>query len=155
MVDDRIRSIIEKDTYDNQLKRDARFTYRYAIALSCTRGSMASSTLFFRICILIVCLFALGWLAGRFVWTSIAACVIMLLPLIESRAGIIHVFKKIAGASASIGQGRREIPLQQNDSNLRNAYEGHGILQSKKILFAVDGFLASLRAKLYKYFIHL
>jgi len=68
---------------------------------------------------------------------------------------MIQVFKKIAGASASIGQGRREIPLQQNDSNLRNAYEGYGILQSKKILFAVDGFLASLRAKLYKYFIHL
>jgi hypothetical protein len=88
---------------------------------------MASSTLFFRICILIVCLFALGWLAGRFAWASIAASVIMLLPLIESRAGMIQVFKKIAGASASIGQGRREIPLQQNDSNLRNAYEGHGM----------------------------
>jgi hypothetical protein len=116
---------------------------------------MASSTLFFRICILIVCLFALGWLAGRFAWASIAASIIMLLPLIESRPDMIQVFKKIAGASASIGQGRREIPLQQNDSNLRNAYEGHGILQSKKILFAVDGFLASLRAKLYKYFIHL
>jgi hypothetical protein len=26
VVDDRIRSIIEKDTNDNQLKRDARFT---------------------------------------------------------------------------------------------------------------------------------
>jgi hypothetical protein len=116
---------------------------------------MASSTLFFRICILIVCLFALGWLAGRFAWASIAASVIMLLPLIESRPDMIQVFKKIAGASALIGQGRREIPLQQNDSNLRNAYEGHGILHSKKIRFAVDGFLASLRAKLYKYLIHL
>jgi len=34
VVDDRIRSIIEKDTNEIQLKRDARFTYRYAIALS-------------------------------------------------------------------------------------------------------------------------
>ena len=33
VVDDRIRSIIE-DTNDNQLERDARFTYRYAITLS-------------------------------------------------------------------------------------------------------------------------
>jgi urea-proton symporter len=90
VVDDRIRSIIEKDTNDKQLKRDAKFTYRYAIALSCTCGSLASSTLFFRICILIVCLFALGWLAGRFAWASIAAGVIILLPLIESRVGIIQ-----------------------------------------------------------------
>lgn len=89
------------------------------------------------------------WVGLAFAWASIAACVIILLPLIESRVGIIQVFKKIAGASASLGQGKRETPLQQNETSLRNAYREHGLMKSKKILVAVDGSLASLRALSY------
>lgn len=55
IVDDRIRSVIEKDTNDNQLKRDARFIYRYTIALSLVLVVVWPLPLyFFRICILIV-----------------------------------------------------------------------------------------------------
>jgi nucleotide-binding universal stress UspA family protein len=72
-----------------------------------------------------------------------------LLPLIESRVGIIQVFKKIASISASLGQGKRETPLQQNETRLRNAYGEHGVMQSKKILVTVDGSLAPLRALSY------
>jgi hypothetical protein len=79
------------------------------------------------------------WVGLAFAWASIAAGVIILLPLIESRVGIIKVFKKIAGASASLGEGRGETPFQRNDTSLSNAYERDGEMQSKKILVAVDG----------------
>ncbi len=148
VVDDRIRSIIEKDTNDNQLKRDARFTYRYAIALSLVLVVVWPLPLYFSGYVFSLFVYTL-WVGLAFAWASVAAGVIILLPLIESRAGIIQVFKKIAGVSASIGQGGRETPLPQNESNLRNAYEEHGITQSKKILVAVDGSLASLRALSY------
>jgi urea-proton symporter len=148
VVDDRIRSIIEKDTNDNQLKRDARFTYRYAIALSLVLVVVWPLPLYFSGYVFSLFVYSL-WVGLAFAWASIAAGVIILLPLIESRAGIIQVFKKIVGVSASIGQGRRGTPLPQNEFNLRNAYEEHGITQSKKILVAVDGSLASLRALSY------
>lgn len=148
VVDDRIRSIIEKDTDDNQLKRDARFTYRYAIALSLVLVVVWPLPLYFSGYVFSLFVYTL-WVGLAFAWASVAAGVIILLPLIESRAGIIQVFKKIAGVSASIGQGRRGTPLSQNEFNLRNAYEEHGITQSKKILVAVDGSLASLRALSY------
>ena len=55
IVDDRIRSVIEKDPNDNQLKRDARFIYRYAIALSLVLVVVwPLPPYFFRICIPIV-----------------------------------------------------------------------------------------------------
>lgn len=148
VVDDRIRSIIEKDTNDNQLKRDARFTYRYAIALSLVLVVVWPLPLYFSGYVFSLFVYTL-WVGLAFAWASVAAGVIILLPLIESRAGIIQVFKKIAGVSASIGQGRRGTLLPQNGSNLRNASEEHDIMQSKKILVAVDGSLASLRALSY------
>ncbi len=74
------------------------------------------------------------WVGVAFAWASVAAGVIILLPLIESRAGIIQVFKKIAGVSASIGQGRRGTLLPHNGSHLHNAYEEHGIMQIRKFL---------------------
>jgi SSS family transporter len=148
VVDDRIRSIIEKDTDDNQLKRDAKFTYRYAIALSLVLVVVWPLPLYFSGYVFSLFVYTL-WVGLAFAWASVAAGVIILLPLIESRAGIIQVFKKIAGVSTSIGQGKRGTPLPQNEFNLRNAYEEHGITQSKKILVAVDGSLASLRALSY------
>jgi urea-proton symporter len=148
VVDGRIRSIIEKDTNDNQLKRDARFTYRYAIALSLVLVVVWPLPLYFSGYVFSLFVYSL-WVGLAFAWASIAAGVIILLPLIESRAGILQVFKKIAGVSASIGQGRRATPLQHNEPILRSAYVEHGTLQSKKILVAVDGSLASLRALSY------
>jgi hypothetical protein len=145
VVDDRIRSIIEKDINDKQLKRDARFTYRYAIALSLVLVVVWPLPLYFSGYVFLLFVYSL-WVGLAFAWAIMAAGVIILLPLIESRAGIIQVFKKIAGTSASLGHGRTKRPLQQNESNLRNAYEEHGVMQFKKILVAVDGSLASLRA---------
>jgi SSS family transporter len=148
VVDDRIRSIIEKDTNDNQLKRDARFTYRYAIALSLVLVVVWPLPLYFSGYVFSLLVYSL-WVGLAFGWASVAAGVIILLPLIESRAGIIQVFKKIAGVSFSIGQERRGTSLPQNEFNLGNVYEEHGMIQSKKILVAVDGSLASLRALSY------
>jgi urea-proton symporter len=57
--------------------------------------------------------------------------------------------RKIAGASVSLRQVRRERKPQHYDSDLRSPKDENGIVQSKKVLAAVDGSLASLRALSY------
>jgi nucleotide-binding universal stress UspA family protein len=148
VVDNRIRSIIEKDTNDDHLKRDARFTYRYAIALSLVLVVVWPLPLYFSGYVFSLFVYSL-WVGLAVMWASVAAGVIILFPLIESRAGIFQVFKKIAGTSASSGEDRGKTPLRQNESSLRSAYEVHGAMESKKILVAVDGSMASLRALSY------
>jgi len=144
VVDDRIRSIIEKDTNEIQLKRDARFTYRYAIALSLVLVVVWPLPLYFSGYVFSLYIYSI-WVGLAFAWASIAACVIVLLPLIESRVGIIQVMRKIAGASVSL----RQVRPQHYESNLRTHNDENGIAQSKKVLVALDGSLASLRALSY------
>jgi SSS family transporter len=151
VVDDRIRSIIERDTNEDQLKRDARFTYRYAIALSLILVVVWPLPLYFSGYVFSLSIYTL-WVGLAFAWTGIAAGVIIFLPLIESRSGIAQVLRKIAGAPASLSMHARKRDLdQENGSSLRNVeYENdEGIGQTKKILVAVDGSLASLRALSY------
>lgn len=145
VVDERIRSIIEKDTNDNQLKRDARFTYRYAIALSLVLVVVWPLPLYFSGYVFSLFVYSI-WVGLAFAWASIAAGIIILFPLIESRAGIIQVFKKIAGASIPLGQRGRVASPQHYESNHRKTISEHPLMESKKILVAVDGSLSSLRA---------
>ena len=148
VVDDRIRSIIERDTNEIQLKRNARFTYRHAIALSLVLVVVWPLPLYFLGYVFSLYIYSL-WVGLAFAWASIAACVIVLLPLIESRVGITQAKKKIAGAYISLRQVRRKCKLQQYESNLRNPNDENGIPQSKKVLVAGDGSLPSLRALSY------
>lgn len=149
VVDGRIRSMIEKDTNENQLRRDARFTYRYAIALSLILVVVWPLPLYFSGYVFSLSIYTL-WVGLAFAWASIAAGVIILLPLIESRAGIAQVLRKIAAAPASLKHARKMNLAQENESKLHDGYENEeGIGQSKKILVAVDGSLASLRALSY------
>ena len=148
VVDDRIRSIIERDTNEIQLKRNARFTYRHAIALSLVLVVVRPLPLYFLGYVFSLYIYSL-WVGLAFAWASIAACVIVLLPLIESRVGITQAKKKIAGAYISLRQVRRKCKLQQYESNLRNPNDENGIPQSKKVLVAGDGSLPSLRALSY------
>jgi hypothetical protein len=57
--------------------------------------------------------------------------------------------RKIAGVSVSLRQVRRERRPQHYESNIRNPNDENGIAESKKVLIAVDGSLASLRALSY------
>lgn len=149
VVDYRIRSMIEKDTNDNHLRRDARFTYRYAIALSLMLVIVWPLPLYFSGYVFSLSIYSL-WVGLAFAWASIAAGVIILLPLIESRAGIVQVFKKIGATSISFGQPRKGDRIPENESKLNNAYgEEASIGQSKRVLVAVDGSLSSLRALSY------
>jgi hypothetical protein len=75
VVDDRIRSIIEKDTNDNQLKRDARFTYRYAIALTLVLVVVWPLPLYFSGYVFSLFVYSL-WVGLGFAWASIAAGVL-------------------------------------------------------------------------------
>ena len=131
VVDDRIRSIIERDTNEIQLKRNARFTYRHAIALSLVLVVVWPLPLYFLGYVFSLYIYSL-WVGLAFAWASIAACVIVLLPLIESRVGITQAKKKIAGAYISLRQVRRKCRLQQYESNLRNPNDENGIRAIQK-----------------------
>ncbi|MGC1135854.1 MAG: sodium/solute symporter, partial [Nitrososphaeraceae archaeon] len=148
VVDEKIRSIIEKDTDDSQLLRYGKFVRRYAVALSIVLVIVWPLPLYFSGYVFSLQTYTL-WVGLAITWASIAACVIVLLPLIESRVGITQVMRKIAGASISLGQVRRESKPQHYEPNLRNPNDENVIAQSKKVLVAVDGSLASLRALSY------
>ncbi|MGI0043491.1 MAG: sodium:solute symporter family transporter, partial [Nitrososphaeraceae archaeon] len=148
VVDEKIRSIIEKDTDDSQLLRYGKFVRRYAVALSIVLVIVWPLPLYFSGYVFSLQTYTL-WVGLAVTWASIAACVIVLLPLIESRVGITQVMRKIAGASISLGQVRRESKPQHYEPNLRNPNDENVIAQSKKVLVAVDGSLASLRALSY------
>jgi SSS family transporter len=148
VVDERIRSIIEKDTDDKQLKRDARFTYRYAIALALILVVVWPLPLYFSGYVFSMFVYSI-WVGLAFAWASIAAGIIILLPLIESRAGIIQVLKKIAGATFPLGQRGSVAPLQHYEPNHRKTMSEHPLMEFKKILVAIDGSLSSLRALSY------
>lgn len=148
VVDDRIRSMIEKDTDDMQLRRDAKFTYRYAIALSLVLVVVWPLPLYFSGYIFSLQVYSL-WVGIAVVWASIAACTIVLLPLVESRAGIMQVLKKITDTSSLMKYVEREFRPPQLETRAYTPEEGATAVQAKRALVAIDGSLSSLRALTY------
>lgn len=148
VVDDRIRSMIEKDTDDMQLRRDAKFTYRYAIALSLVLVVVWPLPLYFSGYIFSLQVYSL-WVGIAVVWASIAACTIVLLPLVESRAGIMQVLKKITDTSSLMKYVEREFRPPQLETRAYTPEEGATAVQAKRVLVAIDGSLSSLRALTY------
>jgi hypothetical protein len=71
-----------------------------------------------------------------------------LLPLIESRAGIIQVLKRITDTSALMRHEVTEFTTPQSETRSHTPGEDTTI-QLKKVLVAIDGSLSSLRALSY------
>jgi urea-proton symporter len=147
VVDSKIRSIIEIDTNDKQLRRDARFTYRYTIALSLVLVVVWPLPLYFSGYVFSLQVYSL-WVGIAVVWAGIAACTIVLLPLIESRVGIIQVLKRITDTSALMRHEVTEFTTPQSETRSHTPGEDTTI-QLKKVLVAIDGSLSSLRALSY------
>lgn len=148
VVDEKIRSIIEKDTDDSLLVRYGRFVRRYAVALSIVLVIVWPLPLYFSGYVFSLQTYTIWvWLAVT--WAGIAACIIILLPLIESRAGILQVLKGISdtlilhkGTEAKLVRMRARARVYPNE-------EGDKGVEVTRVLVAMDGSFASLRALSY------
>jgi len=143
VVDDRIRSIIQHDSDEKVLKGAAQFSYRYGIGLALVLVVAWPLPFYFTGYV-----FSLGmyqiWVAIAVIWAIAAAAWIVLGPLIEARFGIFEAVKKISAASSlplwlKIEEGKN------NETNLSTKFKDYDV-DFKKVLVAVDGSIASLRA---------
>jgi SSS family transporter len=135
IVDARIRRAIEHENDEKYLQRWSNFGYKFCIALTLTlvvawpvplylSGYVFSKEAY------------IAWVGIAVTWAATAASVIVLLPLIESRVGIVKVLRRI-------GQGSTVEEVTE-----RNTYyhtPGSPSYQ-KRILVPVDGSPQSLRA---------
>jgi nucleotide-binding universal stress UspA family protein len=150
VVDDKIRSIIEKDTDDSQLRLYAKLTRRYSIALSLVLVVVWPLPLYFSGFVFTLHVYTL-WVGLAVAWASISACVIVLLPLIESRAGILKVIKRIANTSSANAKRYAEKDLNLRPKQKANQiyYPEDANINAQRALVAIDGSLSSLRALSY------
>lgn len=134
IVDAKIRRAMERESDEEYLKRWSKFGYKFGIALTLTlvvgwpvplylSGYVFSQEAY------------TAWVGIAVIWAATAATVIVLLPLIESRVGIVKVLKRM-------GQGSVVEEMTE-----RNTYHTPDppIFQ-KRILVPVDGSQQSLRA---------
>jgi nucleotide-binding universal stress UspA family protein/uncharacterized protein with PQ loop repeat len=133
IVDARIRRTIEYESDEEYLKRWSKFGYKFGIALTLLLVVAWPVPLYLSGYIFSQQMYA-AWVGIAVTWAATAATVIVLLPLMQSRAGIAEVLKRM-------GQG----PIEELAEH--NTYYSHDpSIPQKRILVAVDGSQQSLRA---------
>jgi SSS family transporter len=134
IVDARIRRAIEYESDEEYLKRWSKFGYKFGIALTLMLVVAWPVPLYLSGYIFSQQMYA-AWVGIAVTWAATAATVIVLLPLMQSRAGIAEVLKRI-------GQGASIEELAEH-----NTYYSHDpSITQKRILVPVDGSQQSLRA---------
>jgi SSS family transporter len=134
IVDAKIRRAMERESDEEYLKRWSKFGYKFGIALTLTlvvgwpvplylSGYVFSQEAY------------TAWVGIAVIWAATAATVIVLLPLIESRVGIVKVLKRI-------GQG--SVVEEMTERNTYHTPDPPSL--QKRILVPVDGSQQSLRA---------
>ena len=134
IVDAKIRRAMERESDEEYLKRWSKFGYKFGIALTLTlvvgwpvplylSGYVFSQEAY------------TAWVGIAVIWAATAATVIVLLPLIESRVGIVKVLKRI-------GQG--SVVEEMTERNTYHTPDPSSF--QKRILVPVDGSQQSLRA---------
>jgi SSS family transporter len=133
IVDAKIRRAIEYESDEEYLKRWSKFGYKFVIGLTIMLVVAWPVPLYLSGYIFSQQMYA-AWVGIAVTWAATAATVIVILPLMESRAGIGKVLKRI-------GQGSIEEMAEHN------TYYAHDPpIHQKRILVPVDGSQRSLRA---------
>lgn len=142
VADDKIRSIIQHDSDEKVLKSASKLSYRYGIALALIMVVAWPLPFYFSGYVFSLEMYQV-WVFIAVSWAIGAAAWIVLLPLIEARHGIIEAVKRIS-ATISLAS-RSELSSSNAEMNIVSKFNN---LQGdiKRILVAVDGSLASLRA---------
>jgi len=142
VVDDKIRSIIQHDTDEKVLKSASRLSYRYGIGLTLILVIVWPLPFYFSGYVFSLEMYQI-WIYIAVSWAIGAAAWIVLLPLIEARHGIYEAVKKISTAISL--DSRTDLSSDNADMNLVSKFQDiQG--EIKRILVAVDGSVASLRA---------
>ncbi len=152
IVDAKIRKMVENENEEQYLKHSSKLGYKVGIALTFVLVIAWPIPLYLSRYVFSHQVYS-AWVGIAVMWAGAAATVIIMLPLIESRRGIIEVLRKI-------GQGRKQqqesngfnltdnserIIVPHSNSTHRGANSAQGCYQ-KKILVPFDGSPQSLRA---------
>ncbi len=132
VVDERIRKRLEKETNEKSLKKASRFSMQYGLTLTLILVVAWPIPLFFSNYVFAEPVFHV-WIWVAILWAAVAASLVWILPVIQSRDGILHVMKNIAKSS----KPRKTVKY------------GHDLTDNEiaqKILVAVDGSVSSMRA---------
>ena len=134
IVDAKIRRVVEDETDEYYLKHWSKLGYRFGITLTLVLVVAWPVPLYFSGYIFSSEVYRL-WVGIAVTWAGMAAAVIVLLPLIESRDGIVKVLKRIG--QAPIAETTEDNPYLIHD---------YSPMYKRKILVPVDGSQQSLRA---------
>jgi len=138
IVDAKIRRAVEHESDEEYFKRWSNFGYKFGFALTLIlvvawpvplylSGYVFSKEVY------------IVWVGIALTWAATAATAIVLLPLIESRAGIVKVLRRI-------GQGSNAFEEETQQNNVEYYHARRSPSYQKRILVPVDGSQQSLRA---------
>jgi nucleotide-binding universal stress UspA family protein len=138
IVDAKIRRAVEHESDEEYLKRWSTFGYKFGIALTLILVVAWSVPLYLSGYVFSKEAYTV-WVGVALTWAATAATVIVLLPLIESRVGIIKVLRRI-------GQGSNAFEEEAQQNNVEFYHARRSPSYQKRILVPVDGSQQSLRA---------
>ena len=133
LVDDRVRSMIRRDTDERLLARTSAFCKRVGVGVSLFLVVAWPLSMYLTEFVLTLESFA-AWVTLAVVWASCAAGVTMALPLIEARSSIREIIQR-AGMENQERLGEPGGDRADNDAG-----------PATKVLVPVDGSVESLRA---------
>lgn len=142
IIDARIRRQVERENDEEYLRRSSRFGYRVAIALTLVLVVAWPMPLYLSGYVFSQTVYSI-WVGIAVLWAGAAAAVIILLPLIESRKGIINVLRRI---SYNIADARYNDKFAASGRSEYESVRQDEPAYQKKILVPLDGSVQSLRA---------
>ncbi|MGI0093223.1 MAG: sodium:solute symporter family transporter, partial [Nitrosotalea sp.] len=146
VIDERIRSIIERDNDENFLKNAAKFTYRYSVVLSIILIVVIPVPLYVSEYVFSEMSYQI-WIIVGIVWVSVSTIVIVGMPIFEAK----HFVKRVILSISNKFRYETEYFEQQNKEKSGNtsADDLTNLDEYKKILVTIDGSGNSIRALRY------
>ena len=132
VVDERIRKRLEKETNEESLRKASKFSKQYGLTLTLILVVAWPIPLFFSNYVFSETVYHV-WIWVAILWAVAAASLVWILPVIQSRDGILHVMKNIVKSSKPRKTDKYGHDLSDNEI-------------AQKILVAVDGSVSSMRA---------
>jgi len=132
VVDERIRKRLEKETNEESLRKASKFSKQYGLTLTLILVVVWPIPLFFSNYVFSETVYHV-WIWVAILWAVAAASLVWILPVIQSRDGILHVMKNIVKSSKPRKTDKYGHDLSDNEI-------------AQKILVAVDGSVSSMRA---------
>src|SRR5918911_1343192 len=152
IVDAKIRKLVENEDDEEFLKRSSRVGYKVGIALTLVLVVVWPIPLYLSGYVFSETIYSI-WVGIAVIWAGAAAAIIILLPLIESRRGIVQVVQKIGDREHQQQESNILDPTNNSeqtiisypaDSQGDNDYTQDQ--RQKRILVPIDGSPQSLRA---------